>query len=563
MASVTRAAEVDSSTFAVTQDEGARQMAAPARARAERRIEALALPEWAWAMLLIGAFALYYAVPGLPLSLLMLVACAVLCLAQAPLAVSLVPLAMPFYMWPKHLGHAEFSLGETAIVLCAAAYVARQVMHMQPADDRTRATRAGRAGLLRRLAPASPLEGAIALFVVAASLATLFAHFRHLALRQYRLDIVEPIVFYVLAVALLRETRTMTRALWAVIGAGTLVALLGIGQYLFRYDTLTGATWVGNTPQLLHQVTSVYGSPNNLGLLLDRAIPVAVIVGLGTVAAARSGQGHNRHEGHDGHAHAQAQEPSRVVAAYLPWLAVVPMAAALVMSGSRGGLITAAAVSVLAALLWYGRRDRRLELIGLATVIAGAAAVLWKVRHGLSASTRINVWTSALHMIRDHPIFGVGPDNFLYYYFNHSIAFDPRNPIKTDCLPPGSPALNVKHYMLAQAWREPCLSHPHNVVLDAWLSTGILGLVALAALLAGFALLTIRNLRRFPSPSGHARTIVVACLAIVAATLAHGMVDNSIFLPDLAVDFWLALALTCGVALHGQQLITEPPKRIE
>jgi len=30
---------------------------------------------------------------------------------------------------------------------------------------------------------------------------------------------------------------------------------------------------------------------------------------------------------------------------------------------------------------------------------------------------------------------------------------------------------------------------------------------------------------------------------IVAATLGHGLVDNSIFLPDLAVAFWLAIAI--------------------
>jgi hypothetical protein len=33
----------------------------------------------------------------------------------------------------------------------------------------------------------------------------------------------------------------------------------------------------------------------------------------------------------------------------------------------------------------------------------------------------------------------------------------------------------------------------------------------------------------------------------VLATLVHGLVDNSIFVPDLAVAFWLALALTSVV----------------
>ena len=170
------------------------------------------LPESARIALLVGAFALYYVAPGLPLSLLLLAVCAVLCYVQLPLAVSLVPLAMPFFMLPKHLGHPnpEFSLGETALVLCAAAYVLRRALEPPPREQRD-------ANLLRRFIPASPLERAVALFFVAATLATLAAHFRHEALRQYRWTVLEPIAYYVLVVALLRDMRAMARALWAVV----------------------------------------------------------------------------------------------------------------------------------------------------------------------------------------------------------------------------------------------------------------------------------------------------------------------------------------------------------
>jgi hypothetical protein len=98
-------------------------MVAAARGRRQERVSSAALPESVWIGLLIGAFALYYVTPWLPLSLLTLALCAVLCYVQLPLATSLVPLAMPFFMLPKHLGHLEFSLGETAIVLCCVAYV--------------------------------------------------------------------------------------------------------------------------------------------------------------------------------------------------------------------------------------------------------------------------------------------------------------------------------------------------------------------------------------------------------------------------------------------------------
>jgi len=498
-----------------------------------------------WAALLLALFALYYAAPGVPLSLILLLLCGVVCYLRLPLAVSMVPLAMPFYMLPKHLGHEEFSLGETAIVLCAAVFVLVQ--------GRALLTSTGvRRRVLRRLAHPTGLDLSVALFFLAATAATLAVHgveLRHLAQRKYRTDILEPLVYYVLAASTLRDARAMLRALWALAGAGLLVGLLGLGQYIFRPGTLTGATWTGDTRHAARFVSAVYGSPDNLGLLLDRAIPVAVVLGLLGLATRRA-----------------ARTPWL---GYLPWLALLPMAVALVLSNSRGGMIVAAAAAVAALLLWRmmkagglaiwrATRDRALALGGLVAALAVAGLVLVLTHHGRSTNARLLVWQSALAMIRDHPIFGVGPDNFLYYYFDPTNGIDRVHHIPS-CLP--DPRVNVnalpKHYMNPLAWQEPCLSHPHNIVLDLWLTTGILGLVAFVAIviIAGrYAWRTLRALQ----PTGPAATATLAktgeqvtltramqigAVVIVAATLGHGLVDNSIFLPDLAVDFWLAIAI--------------------
>ena len=65
-------------------------MVAAARGKRQERARPVALPESVWIGLLIGAFALYYVAPGLPLSLLTLALCAVLCYLQLPPATSLV-----------------------------------------------------------------------------------------------------------------------------------------------------------------------------------------------------------------------------------------------------------------------------------------------------------------------------------------------------------------------------------------------------------------------------------------------------------------------------------------
>jgi len=520
--------------------------ATKARTGTRRGAGLAALPcDSSWAALLLALFALYYGAPGVPLSLILLLLCGVVCYLRLPLAVSMVPLAMPFYMLPKHLGHEEFSLGETAIVLCAAVFVLVQ--------GRALLTSSGvRRRVLRRLAHPTGLDLAVALFFLAATAATLAVHgveLRHLAQRKYRTDILEPLVYYVLAASTLRDARAMLRALWALAGAGLLVGLLGLGQYIFRPGTLTGATWIGDTRHAARFVSAVYGSPDNLGLLLDRAIPVAVVLGLLGLATRRV-----------------ARTPWL---GYLPWLALLPMAVALVLSNSRGGMIVAAAAAVAALLLWRmmkagglairrTTRDRALALGGLVVALAVAGLVLVLTHHGRSTNARLLVWRSALSMIRDHPIFGVGPDNFLYYYFDPTNGIDRVHHIPS-CLPDQAMLhhLPAKHYMNPLAWQEPCLSHPHNIVLDLWLTTGILGLVAFAAIvvIAGrYAWRTLRALQttgpaatttmaKIGEQVTLARAVQIGAVVIVAATLGHGLVDNSIFLPDLAVAFWLAIAI--------------------
>jgi lipoprotein signal peptidase len=81
---------------------------------------------------------------------------------------------------------------------------------------------------------------------------------------------------------------------------------------------------------------------------------------------------------------------------------------------------------------------------------------------------------------------------------------------------------------------EPSLSHPHNWILNFWLSLGVLGLIA-------FVWLLVRFLRE--SRIHHRHWLVAGALGAVADMLVHGFIDNSYFLVDLAFVFWLCLAL--------------------
>jgi O-antigen ligase len=132
------------------------------------------------------------------------------------------------------------------------------------------------------------------------------------------------------------------------------------------------------------------------------------------------------------------------------------------------------------------------------------------------AETRMKIWASAAEMIRDYPISGVGLDQFLYHH-------------------------NAR-YIAPAAWSERYISHPHNLVLDSWLSLGLPGPVLLGL---GLVLLT----RRMVSISRDWPLEVywpAAATAAIVTGLVHGLVDNGYFLPDLAVLTWILIALSLG-----------------
>jgi O-antigen ligase len=117
-------------------------------------------------------------------------------------------------------------------------------------------------------------------------------------------------------------------------------------------------------------------------------------------------------------------------------------------------------------------------------------------------------------MIRDHPLFGVGLDNFLYQY--------PR-------------------YMLPEAWQEPDLSHPHNLVLHWWVNLGVFGVGVLIWFEIAFWRSSLHLYRRLKDPDLHLLTL--GLMASMVDFLAHGLVDQSYFLVDLAFIFCLTLGI--------------------
>ena len=197
--------------------------------------------------------------------------------------------------------------------------------------------------------------------------------------------------------------------------------------------------------------------------------------------------------------------------------AVALIGPSILLSFSRGAWLGVAVAFLLVVTLRGKRAVLALAGAAAAALIAAVPFLgLGRLVSWVTTAQRLYVWRSAVNMIADRPWTGVGLDNFLYYY-------------------------RERGYMLPEAWAEPDVSHPHNIVLDHWVRLGVLGVAALAWLQVSFWQRSAALYRRLSGQ--RLQVLAVALMASMADFLVHGMLDNSYFLIDLAVVFWLTFGL--------------------
>src|SRR5207302_5844362 len=83
------------------------------------------------------------------------------------------------------------------------------------------------------------------------------------------------------------------------------------------------------------------------------------------------------------------------------------------------------------------------------------------------------------------------------------------------------------------------LIYPHNLLLNFWSETGILGLLAFIWLAVQVVRTALRGLRADP----WARMMAIGALGMILSFLSHGLVDAPYFKNDQALAFWALLAI--------------------
>ncbi len=432
---------------------------------------------------------LLYFSPTLLLSLLFGLVLFLLVLQRLENGLILTLVWAPFFLYPVELYTFAFPMVEVMILLTAAAGLLRGLialgsrLQMRNADFPLFTP--------QRLQNLHWLDALVFCLVGLGFASLLWTRQLASATTELRSLLIEPALFYLLLRCTRPDRATLMRYFLAMLAAGVIVSVIGLAQY-FLGDMVIVAE-AGAT-----RLQSVYGSPNNIGLLFGRTIPIALALLLTPLA--------NRLRGF----------------AFFSLLIMLPT---LALTQSVGAILLGVPAGLAVVCLGYYGRRARLPLLGaglagaagfgFATQLSARFASLLDISSG-TTFVRLRLWESSLAMLRDHPLTGIGLDQFLYLYGGH--------------------------YLRPDAVHDSDLSHPHNFALDFWTRLSLLGLLGFIAIQAGFWHLALRTLRAARGQDALVFAMTLALMGSMAGLLAHGLIDNSYFVIDLAFIFMFQLA---------------------
>ncbi|MFH1866938.1 MAG: O-antigen ligase family protein [Patescibacteria group bacterium] len=337
--------------------------------------------------------------------------------------------------------------------------------------------------LLNKLRPLSLI---IACWLLAASIAVVVSPDLRLSLGVLKGWFIDPVIFLGLLVSAIKTPKDWLKVLTAFWSSASLLAAYGLIEY--------GFGWGLQSDNLLN---SVYQPANYLAMYL---VP-AIFVGAALI---------------------RSSWPSYF--SKLNLLILVIDLWALYLTKSYGGflaLVLGAAVFIWFALSSQVKLRRRIFLCFLVVIVVGGFVIAQQPKFQKlltrdprsSLTTRQEIWQTAWILIKEQPVVGWGLGNFQESYRSH-----------------------VKYITLTPLeWQ---VVRAHNLYLNLWIEVGLLGLLVFIYLVIKYLWQLVPDLK---SNVLGRRLWASALVAIIVATLIHGLVDTPYFKNDLSLVFFLVI----------------------
>ena len=353
----------------------------------------------------------------------------------------------------------------------------------------------------------TPIHFLVLLYWSAVSIATAMSPVKKAAFVGWQ-KLTLYLLFFALAARVLRSPKIRSWVITVYLLAALAVSVYGLQQWFLGTAAL--ATWV-DPESPLSKTTRVYSYLGNPNLLAGYLIPAIAF----SVAAVFVWQSWIQ----------------KALAAVM----VIVNGICLALTFSRGGWIgIVVAIGVLLLLLahwWSIYLPRFWQRWALPIVLGTAASVvvlamlvveplrdrvgsMFAGRGDSSNNFRINVWMAVIEMIKDHPIWGIGPGN---------VAFNKIYPL----------------YMKA---RYSALS-AYSILLEVILEAGIIGFTCFVWLLLVTVTQGWNAIQRLRQVGDRNGLWLIAAIASLFGMIAHGLVDTVLYRPEVNTLWWLMFGM--------------------
>jgi O-antigen ligase len=375
-----------------------------------------------------------------------------------------------------------------------------------------------------------PYSLEIVAILIAAWTGLAIAGFDNSALGIFKAYFLEPIILYI--VILNRGQGSNRKYLWPLAISAAFISLIAI------FQQITGLYIFNDFWAQLSQrrVTSVFAYPNAIGLYLA---PIIFLI-FGLLLS--------------------YPKKTKLITAgkkIILIITILTSIAAIVFARSEGALIAIAGASFIVALL-ANKHSRRIALSLMIIAIVGTSLYnpAWNYLKqkatlmDLSGQIRRQQWTETMEMLNDGKLLsGAGLNNYQETVapFHQEGIF-----VKND-----DPEFH-RHVVWdaeyrAKVWQPvEIYLYPHNIFLNFWTEITLFGALLFMWLIARYYYDALRLLKTL---SREKRNITLGLIGAMSAVVIHGLVDVPYFKNDLAIVFWLMIAILGIIKIKNKKTV--------
>ncbi len=345
----------------------------------------------------------------------------------------------------------------------------------------------------------------------------------------------EPALLFILLFNVFKKRSDWLKALTALAISAAAVSLFAILQQITGLY-ISNPFWAAADTR---RVVSFFGYPNAVGLYLA---PLVMIMS-GWLASLNWEDGVLFHD--------------KLKKILLSGIIIISILA-IYFAKSEGALIGLAAGFFILGIL-SGRKTKIISLSILVIICSGIAfyqpareQIIQKATlSDLSGSIRKQQWKETFMALKGPRMFtGFGLNGYqtaVKQYHQEGLFYNSDNLPDFDTQLRASAVLRTKYWQPVEIYL-----YPHNIFLNFWTELGLLGALLFSWIVGKHLFITFLLSKRLRAIKNNDRYIVLGLLAAMVAILIHGLVDVPYFKNDLAMMFWLIIALNAALKINYQ-----------